>query len=46
MASLGAHAEALCTVCFPSAPVAGKQKVTKAAAGKLAASTFVSEDAQ
>lgn len=37
MAALGTHAEALCSVCFPAAPVAGKAKVTKAKAVKLSA---------
>lgn len=43
MESLGTHAEALCTVCFPSAPVMGKAKVTKAVAAKMSSATYVSE---
>jgi hypothetical protein len=45
LADLGPHAEALCSVCFPSAPVAGKAKVTAARAAKLSAATFVAEAA-
>lgn len=37
MATLGPNAEALCTVCFPSAPVSGKATITKAKAAKLSA---------
>jgi len=42
--SLGKHADALCSVCFPSAPVAVKRtNVTKAGAVKLATATVVNE---
>lgn len=42
--SLGRHADALCSVCFPTAPVAVKRtNVTKAQAEKLSAATYVAE---
>lgn len=42
---LGEHAEALCSVCFPSAPVAGKTKVTAAKAAKMSAGTVATPEA-
>lgn len=38
---LGNYAEALCSVCFPNAPVAGKRQLTKAQAGRLARAEVV-----
>jgi hypothetical protein len=40
LAKLGPYAEAMCSVCFPNAPVAGKTKVTKAKALKMSAGTY------
>lgn len=44
VAALGRHADSLCSVCFPSAPVAAKRThVTKAQAAKMSAAPYVGE---
>lgn len=43
IAHLGRHAESLCSVCFPSAPVAGKRHLTKGQANKMTAAPYVAE---
>lgn len=41
IASLGTHADALCSVCFPTAPVATKRtNITKAQAARKSAGTY------
>jgi hypothetical protein len=45
IAKLDKRADALCSVCFPDAPVVSKRtKITKAQAEKLAAATYVRPD--
>jgi hypothetical protein len=44
IADLGPHAEALCSVCFPSAPVAGQTKISAAKAGRISAATYVADE--
>lgn len=47
IASLGKHADSLCSVCYPTAPVVSKRtNVTKATAAKLAASEYARPDGE